>query len=201
MLNFHNPSHTAWMNMRLKQAKARHRKLVIRHDWVPLNSISKNLQLAVIKAEDDRFYQHWGFDIEAMRKAYNRNERSNRIKFGGSTITQQLAKNLYLSPQRSYWRKFREAWITLNMELFLSKRRILELYLNSIEWGPGIFGVEAGAKHYFNVNAKNLNLEQSCRLAAIIPSPLRYKIYGDYVNRRTQILMLIVSRGETFLIK
>jgi len=192
-LNFYNPSQTAWMRMRMREARSKGKVLEIKRTFVEIEKLPKWMQIVAVKAEDDGFYTHYGFDFEAMQKAYERNEKKGKIKRGGSTITQQLAKNLYLYPKRSYWRKIREAVITGAMELTLSKKRILELYLNYIEWGPGIFGVEEAAKYHFGIKARQLNLEQSCRLAAIIPSPRRYKVYGDYVTRRAERLMRIVG--------
>jgi len=193
VLRWHDPQNTAWMRMRLRQAKEQGKELAIHHTWVPLKQIPASMRAAVIAAEDDGFYNHHGFDWDAMRKAAELNEKKERIKRGGSTITQQLAKNLYLSPSRSYWRKGREAVITVFMELFLPKDRILELYLNSIEFGPGIFGVEEAAKHYFNVPARQLSLYQSCLLAAIIPAPLRYRTGGSYVNQRATNIARIIG--------
>jgi monofunctional biosynthetic peptidoglycan transglycosylase len=192
-LNFYNPHNTAWMRMRVRQAAAQHKELTIRQTWRSLSVIPRNLQMAVIAAEDEKFYQHHGFDWKSMKQAREQNERRNRIKRGASTITQQLAKNLYLSPERSYIRKAREAFITVVMELLLSKERIFELYLNCIEFGPGIFGVDEGARFHFGIALKKLSLDQSCRLAAIIPAPRRYKISGNYVSRRAAILAQIVG--------
>ena len=192
-LNFYNPHNTAWMRMRVRQAAAEHKELNIRQTWRSLSVIPRNLQMAVAAAEDEKFYQHHGFDWESMKQARDQNERRNRIKRGASTITQQLAKNLYLSPERSHIRKAREAFITVVMELLLSKDRILELYLNCIEFGPGIFGVDEGARFHFGIALKKLSLDQSCRLAAIIPAPRRYKISGNYVSRRAAILAQIVG--------
>ena len=193
VLRFHDPQVTAWMRMRVRQARADGKELKIQQRWVPLSEISHAMQMAVIAAEDEKFYEHSGFDWEALKKAYERNEKSRRIKRGGSTITQQLAKNLYLSPGRSYWRKVREAWITLTIEWLLPKERILELYLNLVEFGPGIFGVEAAAQHYFRVPARQLAVNKACRLAAILPAPLRYRINGPYVSRRAAILERIID--------
>jgi monofunctional glycosyltransferase len=192
-LKIHNPQRTAWMHMREAEARAQGKTLVIKHTWLPLKQIPRTMQTAVIAAEDDGFYTHHGFDWDAMQQAYELNEKKERIKRGGSTITQQLAKNLYLSPSRSYVRKAREAVITELLELLLSKDRILELYLNSIEFGPGIFGVEEGARYRFGVSARQLSLEQSCLLAAIIPAPLRYKINGPYVQRRASNIARIIG--------
>jgi monofunctional biosynthetic peptidoglycan transglycosylase len=193
LLTIHNPHSTAWMRMRIRQARAAGRELTIRQTWIRLREIPAVLQKAVVAAEDEKFYQHHGFDWEAVKEAYTLNEEKERIKRGGSTITQQLAKNLYLSPCRSYVRKAREAVIAFIMEVLLSKERILELYLNCIEFGPGVFGVEEGSRYHFGVSAKQLSLDQSCRLAAIIPSPLRYRVNGGYVSRRAAILAQIVA--------
>ena len=193
LLTIHNPHHTAWMRLRAQQARAAGKELTIRHTWVPLTDIPRGLQQAVIAAEDEKFYEHHGFDWEALKEAYTLNDEKERIKRGGSTISQQLAKNLYLSPRRSYVRKVREAVISATLELLLSKDRILELYLNCIEFGPGIFGVEEGARHHFGLSVKRLSLDQSCRLAAIIPAPLRYRVNGIYVGRRAAMLAQIVG--------
>ncbi|HEY3296758.1 MAG TPA: monofunctional biosynthetic peptidoglycan transglycosylase [bacterium] len=196
LLRWHDPKTTAWMRMRVREAKAQGKDLQIHHTWIPLKAISPPMKAAVVAAEDDGFYQHHGFDWDAMRKAHELNEKKERIKRGGSTITQQLAKNLYLSPSRSYWRKGREAVITAFMELLLPKDRILELYLNSIEFGPGVFGIEEAARHYFNISARQLSLYQCCQLAAIIPSPLRYRTGGSYVNRRAGNIARIIGGGN-----
>jgi monofunctional glycosyltransferase len=193
VLRFHNPQTTAWMRMRVRQAKEKGKDLQIKHTWIPLSSVPKYMRLAVVAAEDDKFFEHHGFDWDAIQKAYQLNEKKERIKRGGSTITQQLAKNLYLSPSRSYVRKAREAFITFLMELMLTKDRILELYLNSIEFGPGVFGVEEGARYHFGVSSRQLDLDQCCRLAAIIPSPLRYRASGSYVTRRADAISQIIA--------
>lgn len=142
---------------------------------VPLKDISPHLRRAVIVAEDGRFYEHMGFDWDAIKEAYAYNMKRHRFSVGASTITMQLARNLFLSPAKTPSRKLRELLIALKMELLLSKDRILELYLNSIEWGNGIFGAEAASQHYFGINAKNLDAEQAIFLAAILPRPLYYE--------------------------
>lgn len=187
-LRWFEPGATAWMKLRVRQARAEGRELAIRHTWVDLADIPRDLQRAVVLAEDGNFYHHRGFDWEAIRAARERNAREDRVKFGGSTITQQLAKNLFLSPDRTWVRKGREAVITATMELLLPKERILELYLNSIEFGPGVFGVAAGAQHHYGLPVQRLSRDQCCRLAAIIPAPLRYRVNGAYVGRRAQQL-------------
>jgi len=194
-LRTHDPQRTALMEYRVRQAAARGDTLAIRYEWVPLDRISRNLRRAVIAAEDARFYQHRGIDWAALREelkysgdadfswtdpndlrallAAIRYYREHRDEVRGrSTITQQLAKNLYFTPERSLLRKVEEIIVVRRLERFLSKDRILELYLNIAEWGPGIFGAEAAARHYFGRSAANLTLEQAAALAATLPHPL-----------------------------
>ena len=162
-------------------------KYQTRHDWVPIEEISPYLQLAVISAEDQTFLSHSGFDRKAIEKAMENNEKGKKIR-GGSTISQQTAKNAFLWPQRSWFRKGMEAYFTLLIETLWSKERILEVYLNSIEMGPGVFGAEAASHYWFKKSARNLNAENAAAIAAILPSPQRYKANppGPYVARRTQ---------------
>ena len=195
ILRVHDPKLTALMRSRARQAKAANKELVLKQTWVPLSTIPKHMQMAVVAAEDENFWTHNGFDWDAIRKAFERNEKIGRVKVGGSTITQQLAKNLYLSTGRSYVRKAREALITYAMELLLPKERILELYLNLVEFGPGIFGVEEAAQYHFHVSASRLSINQACRLAAILPSPLRYRVNGNYVSKRAAIIQRIIGGG------
>lgn len=145
----------------------------LRHDWVPIDDISRNLQRAVIASEDQKFPDHYGLDIEAMQKAMKHNSRSKRMR-GGSTISQQTAKNLFLWSGRSYVRKGIEAWLTVLMETVWSKERILTVYLNSAEFGRGIYGAEAAAQFYFHKPAKKLSAREAALLAATLPSPRRY---------------------------
>jgi monofunctional biosynthetic peptidoglycan transglycosylase len=166
----HNPASTAFMDRYLEKPGAR-----LRHAWVPYSRVSEHLKRAVVAAEDAKFLDHEGFDWEAIQKAIEKNERRGKVVAGASTITQQLAKNLFLSGSRSWMRKAQEAAITWMMEQTLSKRRILELYLNVAEWGEGIFGAEAAARHHFGVPAAALTAEQAAWLAAILPSPRRYE--------------------------
>ncbi len=141
-----------------------------RYKWVPLEAISPHLQRAVLIGEDSRFYDHAGFDYEEIRSAWNRWRRGGRLR-GASTISQQAARSLYLSPSRNAFRKLREAVITVGMEIILPKDRIFELYLNVVEWGPGIFGVEAASQTYFNRPASQLTRPQAALLAATLPAP------------------------------
>jgi monofunctional biosynthetic peptidoglycan transglycosylase len=146
----------------------------LKQQWVPYERISIHLKRAIIAAEDAKFVDHEGFDWEGMQKALEKNQKKGRFVAGGSTISQQLAKNLFLTPSKSYFRKAEEAIITLMLENLWSKRRIFEVYLNVIEWGNGVFGAEAAARHYFNVSAAQLGPEQAARLAGMVPNPRFY---------------------------
>jgi monofunctional biosynthetic peptidoglycan transglycosylase len=171
----HAPGETAFMSQRLHEMRAKQPRATLRYDFVPYERISGNLKRAMIAAEDARFVEHEGFDWDGIELALEKNEKRGRIVAGGSTITQQLAKNLFLSPARSYWRKAEEAVITVMLEAMLEKRRIFELYLNVIEWGNGVFGAEAAARRYFGVAAAQLSAEQAARLAAMAPNPRFYE--------------------------
>lgn len=157
------------------------------HRWRSMDKISPTLPRALIAAEDAKFCDHRGFDFEALQKAYENNESGRKIR-GGSTISQQTAKNVFLWPGRSYVRKGLEAWFTVLIETFWGKRRIMEVYMNSIEYGSGIYGAEAAAQRYFGVGADKLTQAQSARLAAILPSPLKWKVIkpGKYVAKRSK---------------
>jgi monofunctional biosynthetic peptidoglycan transglycosylase len=174
-INAFNPASTAFMERRLQALQATQPKAVLRRQWVPYERISVHLKRAVVAAEDAKFLDHEGFDWEAIQKAMARNEKRGRVVAGASTISQQLAKNLFLSGDRSYLRKVQEAVITWMLERTLSKRRILELYLNVAEWGEGIFGAEAAARHHFGVAASALDPAQAAWLASVLPSPRRYQ--------------------------
>jgi len=157
------------------------------HRWVPLSRISPNMVRAVVASEDARFCSHHGFDFNAIDKAIQHNEKKpGRIR-GGSTISQQTAKNVFLWPQRSWVRKGAEAWFTVLIEAIWGKRRIMEVYLNTVEMGPGLYGVEAASQRYFHTDAADLSDAQASRLAAILPDPLKWKAAdpGPYVARRT----------------
>ncbi len=167
--------------------------------WMPLSRISKPLQLAVLAAEDGSFYHHHGIDFYEMKESFKKNLRRKEYSRGFSTITMQLSKNLYLSRNKTLSRKSLEILIALSLEQILSKNRILELYLNVIEWGPHIYGAEAASQFYFHKSASRLSEEESAFLAAIIPSPLKWGHWppGSYVNHRTQmILARIGARRE-----
>jgi len=157
------------------------------HQWVDFEDISEEIKLAVICAEDQRFITHNGFDYEAIEKAYQQNKDGKRLR-GASTISQQTAKNVFLWPQRSWFRKGLESYFTVLIETFWSKKRILEVYLNSIEMGNGVYGVEAAANHWFNTSAGNLSKHEAAAIAAILPNPRKYKATPrtPYLERRKQ---------------
>ncbi|MBV8032447.1 MAG: monofunctional biosynthetic peptidoglycan transglycosylase [Betaproteobacteria bacterium] len=190
-LNAFNPSSTAFMERRLSVLRERNPGAVLRYEWVPYERISVHLKRAVVAAEDARFLDHEGFDWEAIQKAMAKNEKQGRVVAGASTISQQLAKNLFLSPERSWVRKGEEAVITWMLEHVMSKRRILELYLNVAEWGEGVFGAQAAARYHFGVSAASLGPEQAAFLAVILPSPRRYE--------KVRLTPYIAGRVETIL--
>lgn len=170
-----NPDETHFMALRLAALRETRPEAQLKHIWVPYAQISSHLKRAVVAAEDDGFVEHEGFDWEAIQKAMEKNRRKGTVMRGGSTISQQLAKNLFLSPSRSYLRKGEEALITFMMEMVLDKRRILEIYLNVVEWGEGVFGAEAAAQHYYRIGAARLGPEQAARLAVMLPNPRKYE--------------------------
>lgn len=192
------PRETAFMAQRLAELREKDPKATIKFQWVPYARISTHLKRAVIAAEDAKFLDHEGFDWEGIAKAREKNERKGRVVAGGSTITQQLAKNLFLSPSKSYVRKGQEAIIALMLEAFLPKQRILELYLNVIEWGNGVFGAEAAAKRYFGGPAAQLSAEQAARLAAMIPSPRRFERNpgSEYLDGRVATILARMPAAE-----
>ncbi|MBI4826368.1 MAG: monofunctional biosynthetic peptidoglycan transglycosylase [Nitrospirae bacterium] len=194
-----NPEKTAFMKYREDEWARDGKKYKVIQEWVPLNKISPYLAKAVLIGEDDKFWSHEGFDYEAIQKAVEKDVKAKKFKVGASTISQQLAKNLFLSPSKSPLRKIREAVITWRMEKALSKKRILELYLNVAEWGDkGIFGIEAAARHYYNKPASALGPEEASRLAAVLPNPRKFNPLGDsrYVaNRSRLIYSIMVKRG------
>ncbi len=184
---WNDPGNTSFMSRELAVLREKNPKAELKHRWVEYDRISNHLKRAVIASEDSQFVEHEGVDWEAIEKAYKENIRKGRPARGGSTITQQLAKNLFLSSERSYVRKAQELVITYMIEALWDKRRILEVYLNVVEWGGGIFGAEAAARQYFGISAAQLNAEQSARLAAYLPNPKRYGRIrsGPYLDRRT----------------
>lgn len=170
----HQPAQSAFMEARLQKLREKNPNARLQQQWVPYGKISAQLKRAVVASEDAKFMDHEGFDWEAISKAIEKNEKKGRVVSGASTISQQLAKNLFLSGERSYLRKGQEAVITWMLESALDKRRILELYLNFAEWGEGVFGAEAAAKYHFGASAAGLSASQAAYLAVILPSPRRY---------------------------
>jgi monofunctional biosynthetic peptidoglycan transglycosylase len=187
----YDPDTTAFMRSRLEKIREEQPDAKLQYQFVPYARISPHLKRAVIASEDAKFFQHDGFDWDGIRKAYEKNVKEGEVVAGGSTITQQLAKNLFLSGDRAFWRKAQEAAITVMIELIMDKRRILELYLNVIEWGDGVFGAEAAARHHFGLSAAQLGPEQAARLAAMVPSPRRYSPGRNtaYLERRTATIL------------
>ena len=187
----HNPDDTAFMRARLEIERRDDPGAKLAHRWVPYERISVHLKRAVVAAEDDKFMDHRGFDWEAMKKAHEKNVREGEIVAGASTIPQQLAKNLFLSGHRGWWRKGQEAVITAMLETVLTKRRILEIYLNIAEWGDGVFGAEAAARHHYGVSAAALTPLQAARLAVMLPSPRSYRQGADtlYLQKRTAVIL------------
>ncbi len=191
-----NPKSTALMEQRAAEARAAGRKADRRWTWVPLNRIAPHAVLAVVTMEDDRFWRHEGFDFVEMKEAARRNWEQKRYRRGASTITQQLAKNLYFGTEKSLWRKIREAAAAWKIERTLPKRRILEIYLNVVEWGDGIYGIEAAARHYFGKSAAELSVEEAVRLAVVLPNPRRYDPRGSsaFVENRRDVLLSRLGR-------
>lgn len=170
----HNPSETAFMEEQLGKLQQKNPDAELRHKWVPYNRISIHLKQALIASEDAKFLDHDGFDWEGIQAAWEKNLKKGRIVAGGSTISQQLAKNLFLSSKRTPWRKLQEAWITVMLEAVMDKERIFEIYLNVIEWGNGVFGAEAAARYYYRIPAARLGPSQAAKLAAMVTNPRYY---------------------------
>jgi monofunctional biosynthetic peptidoglycan transglycosylase len=193
-----NPTSSSFMEDRLEILQEANPDAELRHRWVPYERISRNLKRAIVAAEDSRFLDHEGFDWEALQDAYEKNLKKGRIVAGGSTISQQLAKNLFLSSGRTPWRKLQEAAITLMLEAVMDKRRILEIYLNIIEWGNGVFGAEAAARHYYRTSAASLGPEQAARLAAMVPNPRFYDAHpsSPRLIRKTGVILARMNMVE-----
>ncbi len=184
-----NPVATSFMEYRQAQWLAEDKNVKISWTWRSLSRISPNLRRAVIVAEDSTFWEHHGFDWQGIRVAIDKNIDRGRLSAGGSTITQQLAKNLYLSPEKSFTRKLQEAILTCRLEMNLSKERILELYLNVVEWGKGVYGAEAAARRYFGVSAAALTKSQAATLAAMLPDPLRRSPDSRIVKKLAAVIL------------
>ncbi len=193
MLRWVNPPSTMVQIERRIEALRQHCPYAKRYIFVPLRRISSNLQHAVIAAEDGRFFQHHGFDWVEMQKVLEQDRQRHKLGRGGSTITQQLVKNLFLSTNRSLTRKAMEFTLVPIVELLLTKDRILELYLNVIEWGPGIYGAQAAAEYYYHTPASTLGREESARLAAVIPAPLKRK--PAHMNEYSEVILERMARS------
>lgn len=198
ILRARNPETTAFMGFRVTQALRQGSDFRPYQVWTPLERISPELLHAVLLAEDDTFYRHRGFDFEQIRQAVRIDWERGRWAYGGSTLTQQLARNLYLSPEKTLARKLREAFIAWKLERALSKRRILELYLNVAEWGPGVFGAQAAARTYFGKDASELSADEAVALACALPSPRRFHPFSQaakLVRRRENVLQRMREAG------
>jgi monofunctional biosynthetic peptidoglycan transglycosylase len=185
---------TPLMITRAIEQKMDGQEMTCSHDWVPLEEISVNLQKAVIASEDGNFLKHNGFDFKAMQKAFKNNNRGKKLK-GGSTISQQTAKNVFLWQGRSYIRKGLEAYFTFLIELVWGKERIMEVYLNSIEMGKGVYGAEAAAEHWYRTDAKSLTKIQAVGIAAILPSPRKYNATNSssYIEKRKRKIVRVMN--------
>ncbi|MDR2881258.1 MAG: monofunctional biosynthetic peptidoglycan transglycosylase [Azoarcus sp.] len=189
-----NPSSTRFMRLTQTELQAKNPQAKLTHTWVPYERISIHLKRAVIAAEDSRFLDHDGFDWDGIQLALEKNRARGKTRAGGSTITQQLAKNLFLSPSRSSLRKGQEAVIAMMIEALWSKRRILEVYLNIAQWGDGIFGAEAAARHYYRISAARLGPTESARLAVMLPNPRRYgHSFGPVQQARARRILLYMG--------
>jgi monofunctional biosynthetic peptidoglycan transglycosylase len=194
----YNPSTSAFMDQQLVKLQSTHPDAELRHQWVPYEKISNNLKRAIIASEDAKFVDHEGFDWDGIQKAYEKNLKKGKIVAGGSTISQQLAKNLFLSTKRTPWRKVEEAIITVMLEQMMSKQRIFEIYLNVIEWGNGVFGAESAARYYYRVSAAQLSAAQAAKLAAMVPNPRYYDQHREArgLLRKTEIILRRMNDAE-----
>lgn len=194
----HPPNSTAFMEARLDVMREKDPNAKLKYQWVPYEKISNNLKRAIIVAEDAKFTDHEGFDWEGIQKAMEKNQRKGKIVAGGSTISQQLSKNLFLSGERSAIRKGEEALITLMLEAVMGKERIFETYLNVIEWGNGVFGAEAAARYYYGISAAQLSAEQAAKLAAMVPRPRFYdkNRNAPWLMKKTQIILARMPQAQ-----
>lgn len=193
-----DPGTTRFMEIRLAELQVKNPEAQLKKQWVPYDRISPHLKRAIIASEDAKFVDHEGFDWDGIQKAMEKNQRRGRTVAGGSTISQQLAKNLFLTPTKSYFRKAEEAIITLMLENLWSKQRIFEVYLNVIEWGNGVFGAEAAARHYFGIGANQLGPEQAAKLAGMVPNPRYYDRNRNApgLARKTSIILARMPSAE-----
>ncbi|WP_312551339.1 monofunctional biosynthetic peptidoglycan transglycosylase [Massilia sp.] len=195
---YFNPGSTSFMRQQLSELREANPNARLKHEWVPYERISDNLKRAVVASEDANFADHPGVDFDALERAYERNNRRHKVVGGGSTITQQLAKNLFLSGSRSYLRKGQEMIIAFMLESVMSKRRILEVYLNVVEFGRGVFGAEAAARYYFRTSAAKLAPNQAARLAVMLPNPRYYdrNRSTNYLIKRTNLIQRRMRAAE-----
>ena len=194
----HNPSSTSFMRQQLAALQKKDPNARLRFEWVDYERISGNLKRAIIASEDANFSGHEGIDWEALQKAYEKNTKRGKVVSGGSTITQQLAKNLFLSGERSYLRKGQEVVIAYMLEYWMDKERIFEIYLNVVEWGNGVFGAQAAARYYYGVPAASLSASQAARLAVMLPNPRYYDKHrqSSYLVRRTGLILRRMGSAE-----
>ncbi len=194
----HNPESTSFMRHQLSVLREKNPEAQLQHKWIPYARISNHLKRAIIAAEDSNFSEHEGVDWDALQRAYEKNTKKGKVVAGGSTITQQLAKNLFLSGERSYLRKGQEIVITYMLEYLMDKERIFEIYLNVVEWGTGVFGAEAAAQHYYGTSAANLGPAQAARLAVMLPRPRYYdkNRASPYLARRTSLILRRMGAAE-----
>ncbi|WP_338846673.1 monofunctional biosynthetic peptidoglycan transglycosylase [Massilia sp. W12] len=187
----YNPESTSFMREQLAILQEKNPNAQLKHSWVPYKKISTNLKRAIIASEDANFSDHEGVDWEALQKAFEKNMKKGKVVAGGSTITQQLAKNLFLSGGRNYFRKGQEFIIAGMLEAVMEKERIFEIYLNSVEWGVGVFGAEAAARHYYGVSAAQLSAAQAAKLAVMLPNPRYYDKHrnSSYLQSRTGLIL------------
>ncbi|MBN3764865.1 monofunctional biosynthetic peptidoglycan transglycosylase [Burkholderia sp. Ac-20365] len=196
--NYVNPQSTAFMRSDAWRLSQERPDLSIQHTWVPYDQISRNLKRAIIASEDANFATNNGYDTDAILKAWEKNKARGRIVAGGSTITQQLARNLFLSREKSYIRKGQELIITWMLETLMDKERIFEIYLNSVEWGNGVYGAEAAARYYFKTSAAKLTAGQSARLAVMLPRPKYFDEHrgSAYLTQRARVIARRMGAAE-----
>ncbi len=197
-----NPIPSSFMNYRMKQWKEDGLDKQIQQKWVKLKQISPYVIKAVLISEDDKFWKHDGFDEQGLEDAFEKNLKEGKFSAGGSTISQQLSKNLYLDPSKNPIRKLKEAILTYRIEHTLSKKRIIEIYLNIAEWGDGIFGIEAAARHYFHKSAKNLTAMEAAKLASVLPNPILYNPIGNQktvLKKANRLYKIMQKRGIVIL--
>jgi monofunctional glycosyltransferase len=194
----HNPTSTSFMRQQLAVLREKNPNARLQFQWVDYERISGNLKRAIIASEDANFSGHEGIDWDALQKAYEKNSKKGKVVAGGSTITQQLAKNLFLSGERSYMRKGQEVVIAYMIEYWMDKERIFEIYLNVVEWGTGVFGAEAAARHYYGASAASLSASQAARLAVMLPNPRFYDQHrqSPYLVRRASLILRRMGSAE-----